>query len=108
MEPARIIAEQVDGLRHEYRIELDPEHVREAVDEQLRRAGRDLKVPGFRPGRAPLPVLRSHHGTRFRDSVVDRLAIRVTRDRSSGTSPVPARRSGSMPSPRRPSSWRWK
>lgn len=80
MEPARIIAEQVEGLRHEYRIELDPEHVREAVDEQLHRAGRDLKVPGFRPGRAPLPVLRTHHGTRFRDSVVDRLAIRVTRE----------------------------
>lgn len=79
MEPARIIAEQVDGLRHEYRIELDPGRVREAVDERLRRTGRELKVPGFRPGRAPLPVLRNHHGKRLRDAVVDRLAIEVTR-----------------------------
>lgn len=80
MDPARIVAEQVDGLRHEYRIELDPGHVREAVDERLRRAGRDLRVPGFRPGRAPLQVLRAHHGDRFRDGVVDRLAIGVTRE----------------------------
>jgi FKBP-type peptidyl-prolyl cis-trans isomerase (trigger factor) len=80
MEPARIVAEQVDGLRHEYRIELDPGRVREAVDERLRRAGRDLPVPGFRPGRAPLPVLRAHHGNRLRDGVVDRLAIEVTRE----------------------------
>jgi FKBP-type peptidyl-prolyl cis-trans isomerase (trigger factor) len=80
MEPARIIAEQVDGLRHEYRIELDPAQVRAAVDERLRRAGRNLKVPGFRPGRAPLSVLRRHHGSRLRNGVVDRLAIDVTRN----------------------------
>ncbi|MDO8861721.1 trigger factor [Haliea sp. E1-2-M8] len=79
MEPARIIAEQVDGLRHEYRIELDPERVREAVDERLRRGGRKLTVPGFRPGRAPLSALRTHHGKRLREGVVDSLAISVTR-----------------------------
>lgn len=79
MEPARIIAEQVDGLRHEYRIELDPEGIREAVDGRLRRAGHRLAVPGFRPGRAPLSVLRTHHGKRLREGVVDQLAIGVTR-----------------------------
>lgn len=79
MEPARILAEQVDGLRHEYRVALDPQRVREAVDAQLRRAGAKLAVPGFRPGRAPLAVLRNHHGKRFRNDVVDRLAIDITR-----------------------------
>lgn len=79
MEPARIIAEQVHGLRHEYRIELDPARIRDTVDDRLREAGRDLQVPGFRPGRAPLAVLRAHHGKRLRDGVVDRFAIEVTR-----------------------------
>lgn len=79
MEPARILAEQIDGLRHEYRVSLDPQQVREAVDAQLRRAGAGLAVPGFRPGRAPLAVLRSHHGKRIRNDVVDRLAIDVAR-----------------------------
>lgn len=80
MEPARIVAESVDGLRHEYRVALDPVRVAEAVDAQLERSGRRLAVPGFRPGRAPLSVLRVHHGKRLRDAVVDRLAISVTRD----------------------------
>jgi len=79
MEPARILAEQVDGLRHEYRVALDPQQVREAVDAQLRRAGKRLTVPGFRPGRAPLAILRSHHGKRFHNEIVDRLAIDVAR-----------------------------
>ncbi|MFN2287858.1 MAG: trigger factor [Chromatocurvus sp.] len=79
MQPARIIAEHVDGLRHEYRIELDAERVRETVDARLRHATPRLQVPGFRPGRAPLSVLRTHHGKRFRNNIVDRLAIDVTR-----------------------------
>ena len=79
MESARIISEQVHGLSHEYRIELDPERVRAAIDERLRRSGRKLAVPGFRPGRAPLSVLRAHHGKRLRAGVVDHLAISVTR-----------------------------
>lgn len=79
MEPARILAEQVEGLRHEYRVALDPQKVREAVDARLRGAGARLTVPGFRPGRAPLAVLRNHHGKRFRNDIVDRLAIDVAR-----------------------------
>ncbi|MHA7814894.1 MAG: trigger factor [Pseudohaliea sp.] len=76
---ARIVGEEVDGLHHRFHVELDPEAVRAAVDEQLRRAAPRLEVPGFRRGRAPLTVLRNHHGTRARDSIVDRLAIAITR-----------------------------
>ncbi|MDZ7767696.1 MAG: trigger factor family protein [Woeseiaceae bacterium] len=36
-------------------------------------------VPGFRPGRAPLAVLRGRHGQRVRGVVVDRMAIDVAR-----------------------------
>lgn len=79
MEPARILDEKVDGLHHEYRIALDAGQVGKAIDERLRRAGQQLPVPGFRPGRAPLKVLRAHHGRRVRDGVVDQLAIAVTR-----------------------------
>lgn len=79
METARIIAEHVDGLRHEYRIELDAGRVRETVDARLRHAAARLQVPGFRPGRAPLSVLRTHHGKKCRNDIVDRLAIDLTR-----------------------------
>jgi trigger factor len=38
-------------------IELPPERLNRAVDEAVRRLSRRTKVPGFRPGKAPRPVL---------------------------------------------------
>jgi trigger factor len=38
-------------------IELPPERLGRAVDEAVRRLSRRTKVPGFRPGKAPRPVL---------------------------------------------------
>jgi len=77
---AKIVEEEVDGLHHRFYVELDSEDVRAAVDEQLRRAAPRLDVPGFRRGRAPLTVLRNHHGTRVRNTIVDRVAIDLTSD----------------------------
>ena len=76
---ARIVDEKVDGLHHRFHVALDPRAIQEAVDDRLRRAGRSTAVPGFRTGRAPLAVLRAHHGKRTREEIVDRLAIEVTR-----------------------------
>jgi len=76
---ARVVEEEVDGLHHRFRVALDPEEVGRAVDKRLRRAGGRLTIAGFRPGRAPLAVLRAHHGRRAREEIVDRLAIEVTR-----------------------------
>jgi trigger factor len=38
-------------------IELPPERLNRAVDDAVRRLSRRTKVPGFRPGKAPRPVL---------------------------------------------------
>jgi len=38
-------------------IELPPERLNRAVDEAVRRLSRRTRVPGFRPGKAPRPVL---------------------------------------------------
>ena len=38
-------------------VELPPERLSRAVDEAVRRLSRRTRVPGFRPGKAPRPVL---------------------------------------------------
>ena len=43
-------------------IELPPERLSRAVDDAVRRLSRGTKVPGFRPGKAPRPVLERHLG----------------------------------------------
>ncbi len=75
----RIVDEQIEGLTHTYRVSLDASRVAETVNIKLKEIGRKACIPGFRPGHAPLSLVRKHHGDRVREAVVDRLAISVTR-----------------------------
>ena len=43
-------------------IELPPERLARATDDAVRRLSRGTRVPGFRPGKAPRPVLERHLG----------------------------------------------
>jgi trigger factor len=43
-------------------VELPPERLTRAIDDAVRRLSRRARVPGFRPGKAPRPVLERHLG----------------------------------------------
>jgi trigger factor len=43
-------------------VELPPERLTRAIDDAVRRLSRRTRVPGFRPGKAPRPVLERHLG----------------------------------------------
>jgi trigger factor len=43
-------------------VELPPERLTRAIDDAVRRLARRARVPGFRPGKAPRPVLERHLG----------------------------------------------
>ncbi len=75
----RILDQRVDGLAHSYRVALDARSVSQAVSSELKQLGRRVRLPGFRPGRAPPSLVRSHHGERVRAAVVDRMAISFAR-----------------------------
>lgn len=79
MSDTRILDERIEGLTHEYRVSLDSAPVNEAVDRRLEEIGKKAQIRGFRPGKAPLKVLRSHHGARVREQVVNRMAIDIAR-----------------------------
>jgi trigger factor len=48
-------------------VEFPPERVRRTVDESVRHLGRRTKVPGFRPGKVPRPLLERALGVRRDD-----------------------------------------
>lgn len=50
--PARVLLE----------VEVEPERVERAVDQVYRRVVRTLRIPGFRPGRAPRKIVEMHVG----------------------------------------------
>ena len=73
-------------------VELPPERLSRAVDEAVRRLSRRTRVPGFRPGKAPRPVLERTLGpgvvldeavehlveTAYRDALVQELILPLT------------------------------
>ncbi|MFC0082077.1 trigger factor [Aciditerrimonas ferrireducens] len=58
----RATAEPVEGNRVKLSIELDPAEVDRAVEATVRRLSRQVRVPGFRPGKVPRRVIESRLG----------------------------------------------
>ena len=54
-------------------VDVPEERISGAVEEQLKSMVKTSQVQGFRPGRAPLRVLRQRFGTRVRKEVVEEL-----------------------------------
>jgi len=58
----RASAEPVEGNRVKLSIELDPVEVDRAVEATVRRLSRQVRVPGFRPGKVPRRVIETRLG----------------------------------------------
>jgi trigger factor len=58
----RATAAPVEGNRVRLSVELDESEVDEALNSTVRRLARNVRVPGFRPGRVPRPVLEARLG----------------------------------------------
>ncbi len=43
-------------------IEIEPERMQEALDEAFRKIAKRVRVPGFRPGKAPRPIVERAYG----------------------------------------------
>jgi trigger factor len=59
--------ERLEGNRVRITIEHTADEVRDAIDEAYSRISRKLRLPGFRPGKAPRPIIDTHVG---RESVL--------------------------------------
>jgi trigger factor len=59
--------ERLEGNRVRITVEHTPDEVKEAISESYARTARKLRLPGFRPGKAPRPIIDTHVG---RESVL--------------------------------------
>jgi trigger factor len=50
-----------DGLKREYKIVVPASQLKGQVDERLQELGRQVRMPGFRPGKVPMPVLKQRY-----------------------------------------------
>src|SRR5712691_2185631 len=51
-----------EGLKRELTITVPADEVEDKVTRRLGELGRSIRIPGFRPGKVPLPLLRKRYG----------------------------------------------
>jgi trigger factor len=73
MESPRITVEDLTPIRKRLQIEIASEAVQAELDRAFQTVGRQARLPGFRPGKAPRSVLERAFGARVRQEVLERL-----------------------------------
>jgi trigger factor len=61
----------VDGLKREFRIVVPAGELEEKVTSRLGEIGRAITLPGFRPGKVPMQILRRRFGRSVLDEVLE-------------------------------------
>src|SRR5688572_1530335 len=59
-----------EGLKREFKIVLPAGDIDRKLESRLKQFGQTARIPGFRPGKAPLQLLKSRYGEAFRSEVL--------------------------------------
>src|ERR1700683_3558463 len=68
--------EKLDGLKHRLNVEVPPETVTAALDKMYKDVQRVAKFKGFRPGKAPMNLVRST----YKDKVENDVATQIIQE----------------------------
>jgi len=69
----QVTVESGEGLARQMKVELSPEQIEQEIDKRLRDVARSARLPGFRPGKVPMRVLRQRFGDSVRNEVFGEL-----------------------------------
>lgn len=64
------IESNINGLTHEYKVIVDHQAINNALIVKLQDIGKRIRMPGFRPGHVPLPVLIKNYGDAVKDEAI--------------------------------------
>lgn len=72
----QVSIETTSGLERRLTVGVPAETVDTVVDERLKQAIKNVRLPGFRPGKVPMKVMRQRFGTGVRQEVVGEVMSR--------------------------------
>ncbi len=61
-----------DGLKRDFKVVIEAKEINEKVEDRLRELSARVKVPGFRPGKAPIKLLKQRYGPSVMGEVLER------------------------------------
>ena len=68
----QVIEKSSEGLRREFNVVVDAAAVEERVTARLNEVGQQVRLPGFRPGKVPMDLLKKRFGQSVRGEVLER------------------------------------
>lgn len=66
----RIEIQKLDKLKRKLKIEVSGNEFSKEKEEFYQQTAKNLKVPGFRPGSAPMDVIEKHHGKALKEEFI--------------------------------------
>ena len=66
----KVEAKKLDVSKVQLDIEVPQETVKKKFEEVYEKVGKEARIPGFRPGKAPKDILEKHHGRLIQDEVI--------------------------------------
>lgn len=67
----QVSVEKSEGLERRVKVELPAEEFEEAVERRLKNLAGRVKIPGFRPGKVPLKIVRQQYGVQAKQEAID-------------------------------------
>ena len=62
---------QSEGLKHAFQVVVPADTLEDKLTSKLTELSRQVAVPGFRPGKAPIALLRKTHGKRVMGEILE-------------------------------------
>ncbi len=67
----QVIDKNTDGLTREFNVVIPATSIEERVVSRLNEVGRQVRLPGFRPGKVPMKLLRTRFGQSVRGEILE-------------------------------------
>ncbi len=68
----QVVETASEGLRREFKITVPAQDIEEKLQSRLVELSKTIKMPGFRPGKVPVPLLRKQHGPSLMEEILER------------------------------------
>lgn len=75
-----VVKEEVKGLTHQFSIVVPAAELDKHVEGELQAIGKKVKIPGFRPGKVPMNILRQRYSKDVMGDVLERAVNESTRE----------------------------
>ena len=59
-----------EGLAREFKIAINASDIKARVDAKLNEISKQVKMPGFRPGKVPISVVKARYGEQSKGEVI--------------------------------------